>query len=125
MLLQTIPNLLWTCFVCAHLQCLNNHYAKFEYKGMKSVCDTDNTLTQSKHSKGDVDVIMSKFNTPKYLVKRTQKYGVHVKCVNNHNGQFEYKGMKTACVTDYTNQTPSKYFGQRNVYDQHPSKLRK
>ena len=45
---------------------------------MKSVCDTDNTLTQSKHSKGGVDVIMSKFNTPKYLIKRTQKYGVHV-----------------------------------------------
>ena len=29
--------LLWTCVASAHLQCVNNHYAKFEYKGMKSV----------------------------------------------------------------------------------------
>ena len=29
--------LLWTCVVSAHLQWVNNHYAKFEYKGMKSV----------------------------------------------------------------------------------------
>ena len=29
--------LLWTCVACAHLQCLNNHYTKFEYKGIKSV----------------------------------------------------------------------------------------
>ena len=27
--------LLWTCVAGAHLQCVNNHYAKFEYKGMK------------------------------------------------------------------------------------------
>ena len=25
----------------AHLQCMNNHYAKFEYKGMKTVGVTD------------------------------------------------------------------------------------
>ena len=27
--------LLWTCVTGAHLQCVNNHYAKFEYKGIK------------------------------------------------------------------------------------------
>ena len=27
----------------AHLQCVNNHYSKFEYKGMKTVRVTDNT----------------------------------------------------------------------------------
>ena len=26
--------LLWTCVASAHLQCVNNHYAKSEYKGM-------------------------------------------------------------------------------------------
>ena len=26
--------------------------------------------------------------------------------VNNHYAKFEYKGMKTVVVTDYTNQTP-------------------
>ena len=33
--------LLWTCVAGAHLQCVNNHYAKFEYEGMKSVLITD------------------------------------------------------------------------------------
>ena len=27
----------------AHLQCVNNHYAKFEYKGMNTVGATDYT----------------------------------------------------------------------------------
>ena len=35
--------LLWTCVAFAHLQCVNNHNAKFEYKGMKSVSITDYT----------------------------------------------------------------------------------
>ena len=43
---------------------MNTHYAKFEYEGIKTVGFTDYTLlTQCKHSKGRVDVIMSKFNT--------------------------------------------------------------
>ena len=29
--------------------------------------------------------------------------------MNNHCAKFEYKGMKTAGVTDYTNQTPTPY----------------
>ena len=29
--------LLWTCVAGAHHQCVNNHYANFNYKGMKSV----------------------------------------------------------------------------------------
>ena len=29
--------LLWTCVANANLQRVNNHYAKFEYKGMKHV----------------------------------------------------------------------------------------
>ena len=29
--------------------------------------------------------------------------------------QFEHKGMKTAEFTDYTNQTPPKHFGWKNV----------
>ena len=28
----------------------------------------------------------------------------------NHNTKFEYKGIRTACVTDCTNQKPSKNF---------------
>ena len=26
----------------------------------------------------------------------------HIQCVNNHYTKFEYKGMKTFAVTDYT-----------------------
>ena len=51
--------------------------------------------------------------------------GAHLQCMNNHNAKFEYKGMKTVGVTDYTNQTPCKHFGGKNVYVQHPSKMRK
>ena len=33
--LKQDQTLLWTCVAGAHLQCVNNQYAKFEYKGMK------------------------------------------------------------------------------------------
>ena len=70
----TRPTLLWTCVVGAHLQCVNNHYAKFKYKDIKFVLDTDNTqITQCKHYKGGVQIIMSKFNTPKCIIKCAQK----------------------------------------------------
>ena len=36
--------------------------------------------------------------------------GAHLQCMNNQYAKFEGKGMKTAVVTDYTNQTPSKHF---------------
>ena len=35
--------LLWICVAGEYLQCVNNHYAKFEYKGMKYVSITDYT----------------------------------------------------------------------------------
>ena len=35
--------LLWTCVSGAHLQCVNNHYGKFEDKRMKSALLTDYT----------------------------------------------------------------------------------
>ena len=31
--------------------------------------------------------------------------------MNNHYAKFEYKGMKTVGVKDYTNQTPPTHFG--------------
>ena len=51
--------LLWTCVAGAHLQCVNNHYGKFEYKGMKSVLITDYTQVNNVSTpKGGVDVIV-------------------------------------------------------------------
>ena len=74
---------------------MNNHYVKFEYKGMKYVTDYTH-ITQCKHSKGGVEVIMSKFNTSKKLSNVHTIGGAHLQCVNNHNAKFEYIGMKTA-----------------------------
>ena len=38
------------------------------------------------HSNGGVDVIRSKFNNPKNIIKCTQNKGcTHVQCVDNHN----------------------------------------
>ena len=37
--------------------------------------------------------------------------GAHLQYVNNHKAKFEWKGMKTYCVTDYTNLAPLKCCG--------------
>ena len=43
---------------------------------MKSVSEADYThITKYKHPKGGVDVIMSKFNTPKNIIKFAQNTG--------------------------------------------------
>ena len=39
--------------------------------------------------------------------------GAHFQCENNHYAKFEYKGMKTVGVTDYTNLTPPMHFGRK------------
>ena len=72
---------------------MNNKYAKFEYKGMKTILVTDYTqITQCKHAKGGVDVTMSKSSTlPKMLSNVPKIRGAYLQCVNNHNAKFEYK----------------------------------
>ena len=49
----------------------------------------------------------------------------HLQYVNNPCAKFAYKGMKSVGVTDYINQTPSKHFGWKNVYLQHPPEMKK
>ena len=55
------------------------HYAKFEYKGVKTVGVTDYTqITMCKHSECGENVIMSTFKTPKNIIniiKCAQKVG--------------------------------------------------
>ena len=57
---------------------------------------------------------MSKFNTCKKCENIYQNVhkigGADLKCVNKHYAKFEYKGMKTIFVTDYTNLTPSTHY---------------
>ena len=45
--------------------------------------------------------------------------------MNNHNTKFEYKGMKTALVTDYTNKTTPKHFGHEKMSKFNSSKNKK
>ena len=98
-----------------HVQFVNNHYAKFECRGMKIVGVTDYTNQTPKAFRMEK---MSKFNNPqneKICIKCSRNGRCTFQCVNNHCAKFEYKGMKTVGVTDYTNQTPSKHFGRKNV----------
>ena len=51
---------------------------------------------------------MSKFNIRQKSEKKIKKNvhkikGAHFQCVNNHYAKFEYKGMNTVGVSDYTN----------------------
>ena len=80
----------------AHLQCVNNLYSKFEYKGMKTVGVTDYTNMRPTMHYGWKKCLSS---TP---IKNEKKF---IKCAQNrlctssmcdkHHAKFEYKGMKT------------------------------
>ena len=96
----------------ADLQYMNNYYAKFKYIEMKTVGVTYYTNLKPPHHFGWKK--MSKFSTRKnikYLSNVHKMEGAHIQCVNNHYAKFEYKGMITVGVTDYTNQTPPTHFG--------------
>ena len=41
--------------------------------------------------------------------------GANFQCVNNHYAKFEYTGINTVGVTDYTNSAPPKHCGWKNV----------
>ena len=45
--------------------------------------------------------------------------------MSNQNGKFEYKEMKIARVTDYTDQTPTKHFGWKKCLSSTALKIRK
>ena len=88
-----------------HFQYVRDQYAMFELKGTKQL---ELQITQCKHPKDGIDVIMPMFNNPKYIKcyqiwKKLE--GAHLQCVNNHYAMFEYIGMKTLGSYNYTNQT--------------------
>ena len=90
---------------------MNNHYAKNEYKGMKNVGVTDYAnQTPSTHFEWKKCLSSTPAKYVKIFIKCAQIGGAHVQCMNNHYAKFEYKGMKTFGVTDYTNQMLSKDF---------------
>ena len=40
--------------------------------------------------------------------------GAHAQCMNNYYTKFKYYGMQIVGVTEYTKQTPSKHFTEKN-----------
>ena len=62
---------------------------------------------------------MSKFNTPQKWKKKKWNVhkieGAHLQYVNNHLAKFNWKGIKTFGVTDYTNLVPLKCCRRPNV----------
>ena len=44
--------------------------------------------------------------------------------MNNHSVKFEYKGMKTVRVEEYTAQTLSKHFAQKYVLSSRPQNMK-
>ena len=51
--------------------------------------------------------------------------GAHLECMKNRYAKFECKGMKTVCVTDYTNQTPPTQLGWKKCLSSTPVKNEK
>ena len=91
--------------------CVNNHYAKFEYKRTKTVGVTDCTnQTPPMHFRWKICLNSTPVKNKKRLIYFAQTEGAHVHCVNNHYAKFENNEMKTIVVTDYTNQVSSKHF---------------
>ena len=92
----------------AHFQCVNNYYAKFEYKGMNTLEVTDYTnlapLKCCRRTEGRENCLSSTPIKNEKKIKQPHKIvNAYLQCVNNHYAKFEYKGMNTVGVTDYTN----------------------
>ena len=51
----------------------------------------------------------------KIFIKCAQKGKCTSSMCEQSNAKLKYIGKKTVGVTDYTNQTPSKHFGRKNV----------
>ena len=100
----------------AHLHYVNNHYAKFECKGMKTISVTVYTnLTPPMHLWWKKCLSSTPVKNEKYLSNVHKIDGAHLQCMNNQYAKFEYKRMKTIWVTDYTNLTHPMHFGWKNV----------
>ena len=73
----------------AHLQCVNNHYAKFEYKGMETGGVTYYTnQTLPKHFGWKKGLSPTALKIRKYLSNVHKIVGAHFQCVNNNYAKF-------------------------------------
>ena len=60
---------------------------------------------------------------PKMNVNKIES--AHLQCISNHCAKFEYKGVKTLRVTEYTNQISPKHFGWKKCRKKYLSNVHK
>ena len=105
---------------------MKNHYAKFEYKRMKTAgviyCINQTPLRISDRKKF---YVQHPSKMRKYLSNVHKIGGAHLQCVNNHYAKIENKEIKTVGVTDYTNQTSYKHFCTEKCLSSTPLKTKK
>ena len=71
---------------------MNNHYAKFEYKGMKTVGVTDyKKQTPPTHFRCKNIFSSTPVSNKKIFIKCAQMGGAHLQCVTNHYGKLNIK----------------------------------
>ena len=110
----------------AQLQCMNNHCTKFEHKGMETVGVTDYTnQTPPMHFGLKKCLSSTPVKMLKYLSTVHKIGSAHLQCMNNHYAKFEYKGMKTIWITDYTSLTPTTHYGWKKCLSSTPVKNEK
>ena len=96
----------------AYNKCVNNHYMqRLNIKELKLLTNQ----IPPKHLGWKKCLTSTPLKYKKQLSNVHKIEGVHLHWVNNHFAKLEYKGMKTVGVIDYTNQAPSKHFGNKNV----------
>ena len=94
-----------------YLQCVNNKNAKFESEGLKTAVVTDYTNQKPlQHFRRKKLAKVKQLSKIRNISNMHEIGGAHLQCMNNHYSKFEYKGMKTVGVTDYTNQKPHQHF---------------
>ena len=88
----------------ALLQCVNNHNAKFEYKGMNNL---NFQITLTRHilsiSEGQNVYVQHRQKLVKIFLNVHKIKGANFQCVNNHFAKFEYIWMNTVGITIYKN----------------------
>ena len=96
---KSLHGLTWRQSATSLRRCISSmceHYAKFKYKGKKTVGDSDYTnQTPTKHFGWQKCQVQHSQGMSKYL-SNMHKIGVkHPQCVNNQYVKFEYKGIFT------------------------------
>ena len=108
----------------AHVQCMSNHYGRFEFEGIKTVVVTDYAnQTLPSHFGCKKCLSPTPVKMRKYLTNVHKIAGAHLQYMINHYGKFEYKGINLVVVTDHTNQTLPSHFGWEKCLSPTPVKM--